>query len=553
MMFKTNKWIIGILFIGLFLVCTHSAFCVKKPSQEEKRIIKAFIESTKIYQDAINDCKKEEEEARKAGKNKTAKIWKDAATLFEGTARNYGNTAVQKTDEYYDIQKPAGTTIEYDPNCTVYAKVPYTEDKNNIKVIICPRALSDGPGLLASTKIHELEHARQIKVGDSSKPGYWENCTWWGHYAEQLSYDLEEIYYDDGITNDMPASEKTMIIRSRAYHSKGMKDNPKPEIKTGNVKGRAGETATVPLTVYNPSDSPQTVNLTFTNEKGWATIPASVIGLIISPEQEEPFNVQVQIPMSAEVGSVSAFNVVVETSLTSGTDTVMIYIPPDIKVTPGPEKLGDRGEWVEVNFTVQNEGPLPDICNLEVTNPLGWTTIFTSPTLALEPMQAADVKAQVQVDAGASSRTTNLIFCTAASQIRPEHSSTQWVPITVKDRDIACLAVESPIDKYESGEMFIPIVAVRNMGYVDSFFDVFLDTEPFGGGIPISSEKITVPSLQPGQMKSVAFPPRSIATPGVYTAKARVALDGDVETWNDTTSGSFEIQPHSGVSLWKQY
>ena len=183
---------------------------IKKPTQKKRQEIKQKIERAKTYLKEYNACKDKEMAARAAGKTMAAQAWKDLADSFDTALQSEGDQLIHQVDQDYDIPKPAGTTIVFDADSRDYAYVPKTTDKSKIKVVICPQVLSDGPGLVASTKIHELKHAAQVASCMSSNPGFWRYCNFWNHVAEWQAYSEEAKYYKK-ITDDMPATEKELI------------------------------------------------------------------------------------------------------------------------------------------------------------------------------------------------------------------------------------------------------------------------------------------------------------------------------------------------------
>ena len=549
-----RKWetlLLGFI-VGFFLSVATKGYCLNKPTQAQKQEIQMLINITNIAQNAYNNSKEKEKEARDAGNKNAANVWHNASQAFYDMAKSFGDQVVQKVDEAYGIDAPPGTTIEYDPDCDDYAYVPKPPDKKNIKVVICPPALSDGPGLVASTKIHELEHAWQVYRCDSSNPGYWKNCTYWGHLTERQAYDAEERAYDACITSDMPLKEKLLIIRRRWGHHRAMQQVPNPLLVVPNAHARAGEDVFVPLLVYNSSKTHHMVDLTITNELGWAVEPSTIIGFHLGPEEELETNIKVSVPMDAAVRTVNPLSVLAETNPTSGTDVTMIYIPPDVTVTAGGDVMGARGETVEVQFNIRNDGLSPDNYDVQVTNPLGWATTFTSTTISLLPTTSVDVKAQVTIATDASSRTTNLVFCTATSVTSSTQTSVAWDQIIVKEYDMASLAIISPLGTLDNGEVFMPQVVVMNCGHIDSFFDVYFDIYLPGGGLH-SSEKISAPPVAPGHISTISFAPASLTTPGIYTAKAYVVIPNDTDSWNNMATGSFEVKPQTRVNGWKRY
>lgn len=545
-MYKTDKNKIFIVFLAFLLILPMAGFAVTKPTDAQKKEMQNLINKTNHYQSQYDACRMMEAVSWATWNPVGAAIWAAAAAQYYIPANNWGDETVEKVDDYYDITAPPGCTVEYDPDCDDYAYVPYTTDKKNIKVVICPPALSDGPGLVASTKIHEMEHAWQVYLCFSSKPGFWKNCTWWGHWAERSAYDTEEYYYDKCVTSDMPKEEKDLIKERYKYHDNAMDSLPKPVFTLDNKKAFPGDLVQMDFVVYNTTGGPVTANLSFTDDESWTIIPPSFPGVGIPAEGEYTGSVDVQVLPGAAPWTVNPITIVADCGYTSGSYVSMIYIHPFVKLTPGSEQSANRSDSVVVDFEIQNESSSSEIFNITMTNPLGWATTFTSPTVAMTSGEIKTLTAQVDVPPEVAPWTTNLVFCEATAVSDAAQSNKKWVPILVNEKDIGALIVESPVGELDNGEVFTPKVVVRNGGHIDSFFDVTFEIPDF----PAITETISVGSLAPGEMTTVTFGPQSIVTGGTFETKSFITLLGDADPENDVSTGTVTIKPASRVLDW---
>ncbi len=548
------KWIARIA-IGLVCAWGSASPAAVKPTKEQKTEIQSLISATKAFQSIYDMCRKNEKDARESGDAAAAEAWAGAAAALRNSAKALGDKAIEKTDEHYGIAHPPNTTIEYDPDCDDYAYVPKPKTKKDIKVIICPAALSDGPGLLASTKMHELEHAWQVYICYSSLPGFWEDCTFWGHWAERQAYDVEERAYDACITSDMPKSEKELIKKRRAAHQKAMDRLEAPILwLEPNIEVSRAEIVNVPFLLHNPTSELLVFDIAVSDEKGWLMPAPPIVGLPLPPEQDYLGVAVLQAPPTAETRSVNALSVRADCGPTSSSDVLMAYIPPDIRVEPGPPAGAARGFAAPVVFTVSNHGsaPVPVVAALD--NPLGFPMSVEADAFTLLPAGSRDILTEVTVPGDfPATFTKNLIFCQASAASDPSQTDTKYVPLEILELDLAALAILSPLpgNHYEANIEFTPAAAVMNAGRIDSFFDVFFQIEQ--GGAPQHSQTISVPGLAPGAMQIVNFAPLSLPAIGDYTARVAIQLPGDANSANDLAETSFAISPQTGARRWSEY
>jgi hypothetical protein len=546
---KIYKQKIFVVFLAFLLILPIAGFAqlMKKPTDAQKKEMQKLINKTNHYQRQYDACRGMVAVSLVSFNPIGAALWAAKAAQYYIPANNWGDETVEKVDEYYGINAPPGCTVDYDPNCDDYAYVPYTTDKNNIKVVICPPAMSDGPGLVASTKRHEMEHAWQVYLCYSSKPGFWRNCTYWGHWAEREAYDWEEFYYDMCVTSDMPKEEKDLIKERYKYHSKAMDSLPKPEAKEANKRALPGSVATINYTVYNTSAAPLTTNISFNNSEGWGMVPPSVAGVGIPAEGEYTGSVDVTVPSGAAPWTVNPLTIVADCGFTSGSTVSMLYVHPFVRISPLGEYYADRSSSVIVEFEIENESTSSEIYNITMTNPMGWATVFTSTPLSMNAGEIKTINAQVDVPAEVAPWETNLVFCEATAVSDPTQVNKKWVPIVVNEKDIGAMIVESPVGTLDYGEIFTPKVVVRNGGHIDSFFDVTFHIPSY----PSITETISVGSLAPGEMSTVTFSPQSISMGGTYETRAFISLAGDADPDNDVTTGTLTINPGTRVLDWK--
>ena len=552
------SFLVCLLFSVLYPVIAGSPYT--KPTETQKGYIKTMIDIGGKSADGWWRCKQREAAARKRGDNEMAKRWKDLAErwadLYFRTRRN----AVKWVDDFYNIPKPPNTTVFYDPKCK--GKYGWCGGKKtDIKVGICPADFSDGTDLIASTKIHELKHAWQIHKCMSSNEGYWDDCTYWGHYSEWEAYKESEKAHDDGIIK-LEEKHKKRITDKIKEHKEGYEnatDNPKTKMEGGDKKEVADTAIEIPFTIHNPLDVPVEVLIEIENELGWPMVPPSFAPVILQPEEDYPGFVMVQIPPGTPPYDTSPLLL---TANGNSTDVLFITCVPTVKVTGGDDVNGAPEDTVKVDFYVENRGNAPDTFDLDVSNSFGWLNSITSPTVPqvfLNPGDIAHIQADVTIQADPTTMTTNMIFCRATSQSDPTQEDEHWVNLEVLVPDVAVLGITEPTGYSTIMDDITPKVILMNIGYVDSFFDVTWEIElPEGGlkfapgGAIIASGTKSIPTLAPGEITEVNLDPVTFTQTGEYIITVTTQLAGDVESDNDSDSLTFSVQVTTGVKDWKE-
>jgi hypothetical protein len=163
-----------------YLFSAYPFCCVCAAAQKQE--IQEAMNRGNSYEKSYDECVDKAVDAWTKGNGRLSRAWLDAARAWQGAIKANRELIILLVDIAYGISAPPGTTFEYDPNSRSYGAT--SGSKGNIKVRLCSRTFDDGPGLVASTKIHELEHAWQIHWCWSDFPGFWDDCTFWGHFTE---------------------------------------------------------------------------------------------------------------------------------------------------------------------------------------------------------------------------------------------------------------------------------------------------------------------------------------------------------------------------------
>ncbi len=529
-----------------------------KPTDEQKRAIQEKINNV---QDEINGhqrCRGYEAEARARGDNASANQWAQLAVLWASLATTECNQIIEDVDRDYNIPHPPNTTITYNPDCKgAYGTTSGT--KTNVKIELHPSDFTDGPGLIASTKIHELTHAQQIISCMSSNPGYWTHCEFWDHYSEWEAYRASEKAYDDGVVDFPPdPSNPSAVPPHKRRISQAIQDRLRAALRkllepwafwlgTDFLRTTAGHSETLSFTVTNPDAVPHLSTINYVDTMGWTITPGIdfVSPVLIDPEQDITMSLEVTIPPDVAPNTVDEITLVTDEATS---DILHLVVIPTVAVTPPQSIRANRGVQVNMPFNVRNWGDTPDVFNLEATNPLGWPISVDPPNVALDPFADTIVSVSLTVDAGAPPFTTNLAFLGATSGSNPTQTHRASVSVQVREIDGSALGFISPPPTIEANEVFMPTVVVYNAGQVDSFFDllVMVDT---AGGTNVFVDGRTTPVIPAGGFVEISIQPESIDTPGEYVIRAWTDKAGDANLLNNTVERPLTVTPTTPDSI----
>ncbi len=511
-----------------------------KPTDEQKRQIQEEMNRSNGPAAAGDYCREQEARYRGTWLNGLAEYWAYQAGLWEAIETAIRQGVIDMVDQYYDIDEPPNTTVTYDPNSTDYGYTYGTKD--DIRVVLCPDAFDDGPGLVASTKIHELRHAWQIYLCWSDIDDFWKDCTWWFHFTEWDAYDDEERAYDSCYTSDMPESEKDLIRKRMREHLKAMATVVHGMWVENLVRIFPDSMFDVPLALYNPNEIPDTVTVEIINEQGWTVSPA-LTSIPLDPEGLQIVLVNVTVPPGTPPGTVNAVTVIATSAIDPSTpveDKCYFVVMPTVDVQAGEPAMGWPDSTVPVLFHVVNNGAAADDFTCEMTSTLGWAVTPGIQTVPVNPGESVVLLADVQIPAAAPDWAVDAVFCTATSVGDPLQTDRGWLPIQVMEHDACALGTDSPLGGYELGEVVATKSRVTNLGHIDSFFDVMFRVERMDG-TPFWSETVAGPTLAPGESAEVAFSPLELVEGGDFRTIATVMLAGDANPDNDVAFGSFSV------------
>jgi uncharacterized protein YdaT len=346
------------------------------------------------------------------------------------------DSIIAKVDSVFETNEPAGTDVQYDPECTDYG---YTSEKCFVR--LCEPAFED-PDEVATTKIHEFEHVRQKaagKWGPGNTPQY---CTFRFHELEFDAYEAE-MDADFGSRTTLDLDEKLEILRRKLEHLKGMLDALAAQFEGDKVeKTLPGKTMDKSITIVNDSDEVREVYGYFDDQQGWFIFP-SEFSFWLEGEQESTFTITVEIPLTAELGSgneVMCHAFLNEGPMSRGfqpffADSAMafffIHVIPGVDVVAGPDVSGVTGEDAAVYFTIVNEGDVPDTFDVHMSSTLGWPLSDDSWIVALYPTESIDLESYITFPDSAP-YTTDLVYCTARSMTDPVHADSMWLDAMVE-------------------------------------------------------------------------------------------------------------------------
>ena len=346
------------------------------------------------------------------------------------------DSIIAKVDSVFDTNEPAGTDVQYDPDCTDYG---YTSSRCFVR--LCEPAFED-PDMVATTKIHEFEHVRQKQAGRWGPGNVPQPCTFRFHELEFDAYEAE-MDADFGSRTSLGIDEKLEILKRKLEHLKGMLEDLASQFEGDKVeKTLPGTTVDKAITIANDSDESKEVYGYFENQQGWFVYP-SEYSFWLDSEQESTFYITVEVPPTAELGrgnEVMCFSYFNEGPMSRGfaqffADSAMafffIHVIPSVDVLAGPDVSGIAGSDAEVGFTIVNEGVLPDTFDVHLSSVLGWDLTEDSWIVALNPSESADILSSVTFPDSAP-WTTDLLVCRATSLADPIQTDSTWLDAMVE-------------------------------------------------------------------------------------------------------------------------
>ena len=338
-------------------------------------------------------------------------------------------------DSVFDTNEPAGTDVQYDPDCTDYG---YTSERCFVR--ICEPAFED-PDEVATTKIHEFEHVRQKQAGRWGPGNTPQPCTFRFHELEFDAYEAE-MDADFGSRTTLDVDEKLEILRRKLGHLEGMLEDLASQFEGDKVeKTLPGAPLEKAITIANESDEPKEVYGFFENQEGWPIYPSEYV-MWLNPDQESTFTITVDVPPYAELGRGnevmchSYFNegpmseAFMQLYADSAKAFFFIHVIPGVDVLAGPDISGIAGGSEEAYFTIVNEGVTPDTFDVHMSSVLDWDLSDPDHIVALNPSESVDLSTWVTFP-DSTPYTTDLIYCTARSMTDPVQADSTWLDAMV--------------------------------------------------------------------------------------------------------------------------
>lgn len=536
--------LVGIIFLLIIPVFSYAQ--IHKPTDAQKQEMQDAINRGNRYKEEYKKCKEQEAEWAAKGDKELADAWRRAAEAWKGAIEANRGLIITLVETYYGITIPDSVTVGYDPNTRNYGET--SGEKDDIKIVLQEETFFDRPGWIASVLWHELKHAQQIKKCLSSNPDYWTNCTALYHETEMDPYVEQESLYDACITSDMSKWLKDLIAARIKHHRDAAiaaRLAAYLEWLMSLLRTLPGRILILPFTIYNPHDFTDQMVVNITDGLGWNITPHQIVAEI-GPDEELMFEVQVAVPLSAEIGTVNQLNLQGHSLIDperSATDISFVVVSPTVDVTAGNDTSGLRGQSLDLTFSVKNIGETPDNFHISITNPLGWPLVPSSFDVLLMPAQETTLTSTLTIPTDVPFWTTNGIFFQANSISEPSQSDKDWLAVRINEVDICPLMIESPFGQIPSGTVDTPKVWVNNDGDVESFFDVFLEID-----LPTPHrDSLKDIHLAPNELIPIEFAPLSLIGNGTFNVKfyTRV-LGGDADPKNDTISASFQLLPPTG-------
>ncbi len=346
------------------------------------------------------------------------------------------DSVIALVDSVFDTNEPAGTDVQYDPECTDYG---YTSSRCFVR--LCEPAFED-PDVLASTKIHEFEHVRQKQAGRWGPGNTPQPCTFRFHQLEFEAYEAE-MDADFGSRTTLDLDEKLEILKRKLEHLEGMLEDLAAQFEGEKVeKTLPGAPLEKAVTIANDSDGPREVYGYFENQEGWPIYPGEYY-FWLNPDQESTFTITVDVPPYAELGRGN--EVMCHSYFNEGpmsrefmqfyADSAMafffIHVVPSVDVVAGPDVTGIAGDSADACFTIVNEGTMPDTFDVHMSSVLGWDLSDPDHIVALGPDESIDLQTRVTFPDSAP-YTTDLVYCTARSMTDPVQTDSTWLDAMVE-------------------------------------------------------------------------------------------------------------------------
>ncbi len=106
-----------------------------------------------------------------------------------------------------------------------------------------------------------------------------------------------------------------------------------------------------------------------------------------------------------------------------------------------------------------------------------------------------------------------------------------------QQHDVGVIAIVSPVENQQVGNVVIPQVTVANLGLAAESFNVSAVIET-AGGTPVWTGSASVASLAPGGTANVSFSTWTVPSFGSWNFRAQTLLAGDTYPQNDTLQAS---------------
>jgi hypothetical protein len=444
-----------------------------------------YVSDRKAFLEAYKKWKKSGSEADRQG----AIAKRDSVLASRDRVKANRDSVIAKVDSTYDTREPAGTNVQYDPECTDYG---YTSSRCFVR--ICEPSF-ESPDDVATTKIHEFEHVRQKQAGKWGPGNTPQPCTRLYHELEYAAYEAE-MDADFGKRTSLSTEVKLEILTRKVEHLQGLLDALGVDMGDTKIKrALPGSVVEQQVTLTNESGLDQAINGHFENQQGWPMLPGT-FSCYVAAERETTFTVAMAVPPGAELGT---GNEVLCNAMSGmgdlASDFFFVNVIPVAEVKAGPNISGRPGHWVAFQFTVVNEGPNPDQFDVNVASVLGWTLAQSHWLIALTPGASAVVQSSVVIPYGAP-HTTDLLLCTAMSLGVPGQADSNWVYAEIEEgssdvdgREVVALALMPNVPNPFIGGTTLRF-ALPSRGPVDlAIYDVtgrLVKTLLSGGGGAIS-------------------------------------------------------------------